>query len=584
MSTTDFTRHKRRGRIEAPRSSSDRPMANGREQSTGTMSTTSSGADGRRRSAGELAADSSRIPVPRRSASLRLRGEGEGGAPSSRPSWQRRPLAVRRSLSLGSCLARSTPESHPATPTPSPEDPRHLLLSIDEDDDDLDSLRSFGSACSAMSCDHAYFARNGTTFSGRRMKYVVHCSSHAGGAEEYLTPTQRANRQIRKLKVLLKQAHKDLEKKDQDIFQLTKEVVELRLFKASLAVTTDGMSPATLAKTAQDEHLPDSQNDSNSLPNQLPGGFLDDSSRQELKVHTPDSEHTEKSSASDVPSSLEDSGHFEDLASSAASYKESLRVPRSAGFSSDLLTPDGVNQSEERARLVNLYEKGMEKMQMNHMLQYQETVEKHNEKVEKLLQKLSDGATSYSELRKEHDRAQERIWELEREAETMKATIKEQEERHKSMYLRMYMKGQEAARFEHADQVLEFAHQAPSRVSVPELLQQLENTKSELENMKDQDGRQSDKHLPSLLSAKEAVSLWLLGTRKAMYRRIVESRASKGDIDPEITLQFLKSAVYYFLTDRENHLGHLNAIESILGYTDSEKLNIDKMYKAFIRK
>ncbi|XP_063244119.1 protein quick-to-court isoform X4 [Bacillus rossius redtenbacheri] len=554
MSTTDFTRHKRRGRIEAPRSSSDRPMANGREQSTGTMSTTSSGADGRRRSAGELAADSSRIPVPRRSASLRLRGEGEGGAPSSRPSWQRRPLAVRRSLSLGSCLARSTPESHPATPTPSPEDPRHLLLSIDEDDDDLDSLRSFGSACSAMSCDHAYFARNGTTFSGRRMKYVVHCSSHAGGAEEYLTPTQRANRQIRKLKVLLKQAHKDLEKKDQDIFQLTKEVVELRLFKASLAVTTDGMSPATLAKTAQDEHLPDSQNDSNSLPNQLPGGFLDDSSRQELKVHTPDSEHTEKSSASDVPSSLEDSGHFEDLASSAASYKESLRVPRSAGFSSDLLTPDGVNQSEERARLVNLYEKGMEKMQMNHMLQYQETVEKHNEKVEKLLQKLSDGATSYSELRKEHDRAQERIWELEREAETMKATIKEQEERHKSMYLRMYMKGQEAARFEHADQVLEFAHQAPSRVSVPELLQQLENTKSELENM------------------------------KAMYRRIVESRASKGDIDPEITLQFLKSAVYYFLTDRENHLGHLNAIESILGYTDSEKLNIDKMYKAFIRK
>ena len=69
-------------------------------------------------------------------------------------------------------------------------------------DDDIDSLNSFGSVCSAMSCDHAYFARNGTTFSGRRMKYVVHCSPHMDGTEEYLTPTQRANRQIRRLKVM----------------------------------------------------------------------------------------------------------------------------------------------------------------------------------------------------------------------------------------------------------------------------------------------------------------------------------------------------------------------------------------------
>lgn len=62
-----------------------------------------------------------------------------------------------------------------------------------------------------------------------------------------------------------------------------------------------------------------------------------------------------------------------------------------------------------------------------------------------------------------------------------------------------------------------------------------------------------------------------------MYRRIVESR-NQGTLDPEITLQFLKSAIYYFLTDKENHHGHLNAIESILGFTDNEKLNIEKVY------
>lgn len=51
---------------------------------------------------------------------------------------------------------------------------------------------------------------------------------------------------------------------------------------------------------------------------------------------------------------------------------------------------------------------------------------------------------------------------------------------------------------------------------------------------------------------------------------------NKTKIDPEITLQFLKSAVYYFLTDKENSQGHLRAIQSILGFSDSEIHNIDK--------
>lgn len=70
-----------------------------------------------------------------------------------------------------------------------------------------------------------------------------------------------------------------------------------------------------------------------------------------------------------------------------------------------------------------------------------------------------------------------------------------------------------------------------------------------------------------------------------MYRRLVEAQAKSSthqkenpENDPETTLQFLKSAVYYFLTDRDNHLGHLRAIESILGFTPAEKHNIEKCY------
>lgn len=64
---------------------------------------------------------------------------------------------------------------------------------------------------------------------------MFHCNQHAGATgEDYLTPTQRAQRQVKKLKYLLHQAQKDLDEKDSDILKLTKEVVELRLFKAAL--------------------------------------------------------------------------------------------------------------------------------------------------------------------------------------------------------------------------------------------------------------------------------------------------------------------------------------------------------------
>lgn len=62
-----------------------------------------------------------------------------------------------------------------------------------------------------------------------------------------------------------------------------------------------------------------------------------------------------------------------------------------------------------------------------------------------------------------------------------------------------------------------------------------------------------------------------------MYKRMVDAHETKPcKVDPEVTLQFLKSAVYYFLTDKENSQGHLNAIESILGFSDKEKHNIDR--------
>ncbi|EGI69933.1 hypothetical protein G5I_01258 [Acromyrmex echinatior] len=302
------------------------------------------------------------------------------------------------------------------------------------DDSDAESVKSYSSACStASACEHASFALNGTTWSGRSRKYVVHCSNYVGDNEQYLTPTQRAAKQVRKFQALLKEARKEIDEKDREILQ----------------------------------------------------------------------------------------------------------------------------RDEERRRLVSHYENRIEDMHRRHVDELQELKQKHNDKVESLLNQLSEVNTRYCEVRPAVDIAETRARELEVELEAVKTELNEQktllneqEERNKQMYLKMYAKGQEAARIEQADQIFVQAHQSPPKVTVAELLQQLTITQAELENI------------------------------KAMYRRIVEARSSQGTLDPEITLQFLKSAIYYFLTDKENHHGHLNAIESILGFTDAERHNIDRYYRS----
>lgn len=121
------------------------------------------------------------------------------------------------------------------------------------------------------------------------MKYVIHCSQHSGATgDEYLTPTQRLHRQVKKLKHLLHQAKKELEDKDSDILKLTKEVVELRLYKAALNSPEDrsNSSDAVTVRENTDEQV------------------------------TPELETTDGGIHNEMTNSYTDSGHFEDYANS----------------------------------------------------------------------------------------------------------------------------------------------------------------------------------------------------------------------------------------------------------------------------
>lgn len=189
----------------------------------------------------------------------------------------------------------------------------------------------------SSNCEHPYFARNGTTFSGRKMKYVVHCSSFAEKTgDEYLTPTQRAHRHIRRLKELLTAARADLEQKDSEILKLTKEVVELRLFKASLSSPEEcskssdcNSVPTVRENTTNDLHTPASEIAS-PLVDMVDDAFGKGSPRHVASMNRTPLHHgihqvqfIDKLCNSEMQSSFADSGHFEDITTSSIHSKDS---------------------------------------------------------------------------------------------------------------------------------------------------------------------------------------------------------------------------------------------------------------------
>lgn len=541
------------------------------------------------KSCSPLSPTESRIPRPsptalRRSASLRLRGERGAHLRSPIVSSTIHNYQIRNNSNYLHNYHQSqtndffpiinengsdSPRSRSSSLSLTPARPRPIHTTsgciVGFDDSDVESVKSYGSACStASACDHASFALNGTTWSGRSRKYVVHCSNHSGDTEQYLTPTQRAARQIRKFQILLKEAKKEIEEKNQEIVRLTKEVVELRLYKASLN-SPEEKTDSSDAPTIRENDPLSPQSPTRDLPDE--GRFEANASPTSPEIQV----------SSDVPSSLADSGHFEDSSihskettflSEAAVVNNNNNITTTSTISNIAQHENSPNSTfnsiveipdwdEERRKLVDHYESRIEELHRRHIDDLQELKEKHNDKVESLLNQLAEINKRYCEIRPSLDTAELRVRELETELETLKselmeqkALLSDQEERNKQMYLKMFAKGQEAARIEQTDQILEHAHETPPKVTVAELLQQLTVTQAELENI------------------------------KAMYRRIVESRNTQAVLDPEITLQFLKSAIYYFLTDKENHQGHLNAIESILGFSENEKSNIDKIYRS----
>lgn len=304
------------------------------------------------------------------------------------------------------------------------------------------------------------------------MKYVVHCSSHAGQVgSNYLTPTQRAQQQIRRLKELLCTTRQDLEQRDTEILRLTREVVELRLFKASLS-SPDERSASSDAVTVREADLKTSQ-DVSPIVDMVDDAQKSSSPRHHAHIHhrhaaslhqqhlQHGSSHHVMHASSEMQSSFADSGHFEDLTSSSVHSKDSSFTPphthdQACGSDEATGADDCISLEQyemQRQELIRLYEQRIEDLIRNQDANTSEIKRTNNDRIEALLQKLAECNTRYADIVPDYEHAKERIRELEKQLEDLQRKLVEHEEKQKQMYLHMYQKGQEAERIARADQV-----------------------------------------------------------------------------------------------------------------------------------
>ena len=178
---------------------------------------------------------------------------------------------------------------------------------------------------------------------------------------------------------------------------LTREVVELRLFKASLS-SPDEHSKSSDAvtvreNTTNDANTPSSSHDISPLVDQIDEG-LKLSPRHALHNHgIHQVQFMDKISNSEMQSSFADSGHFEDITTSSIHSKDDSFVQ-----TRDQAVGNDEELDLEKQRLISMYEARIEELIQQHNNDVHETKTGHNDRIEALLQKLADSNSRYYDL------------------------------------------------------------------------------------------------------------------------------------------------------------------------------------------
>lgn len=175
--------------------------------------------------------------------------------------------------------------------------------------------------------------------------------------------------------------------------------MELRLFKTSLS-SPEERSNSSDAVTVKENTINDPCNSSNDVSPIV--DMVDDSLNKlspNLQLHIPivnTMQLIEKIGTTEMHSSFADSGHFEDTSS--------VHSKESYVFTRDQATGiDGATIDEDRQALIEMYERKIEELIKQHDTEKQDLQAVHNDKIEALLQKLSECNSLFSDIMPDYD-------------------------------------------------------------------------------------------------------------------------------------------------------------------------------------
>ncbi|XP_053382701.1 uncharacterized protein LOC128549622 [Mercenaria mercenaria] len=192
---------------------------------------------------------------------------------------------------------------------------------------------------------------------------------------------------------------------------------------------------------------------------------------------------------------------------------------------------------EEKDREISMYKQHVDE-------ETSKLVQAKDEELERLREELKQVKQSYDDISNFCEESVTAATVLERKATDLKSAMDDREKQHQKIYLEMYRKGQDSARFEREEELERLASAGGCKVTISELVKKLAWTELEL-------------------------AKWQTIRRQESYHD-----AMRPETEAETILRFLKDSFFHYITDEKDSDHHLRAMVKIFKYTEPQMKKI----------
>lgn len=356
----------------------------------------------------------------------------------------------------------------------------------------------------------------------------------------YLTPTQRKNQEIKRLRLELAKANELLQTKDKEIIALRREVCALK--------ESGQMNESWTAET----------------------GSITDSGNCEESCSTSWDPDQEVDECPDQTGNKLENIDFE-LMETALKEEEETRHKLEAG--NEELKDELIDVRRELAFTKDQFEDETSELKKIHEDGLLELKKENSEKIEELVNELAESSLRCARQQDTIEQKQNRLDDILRELTICKENLLEAKEKIKEQEESL---AKAKTDIDEQPKYLNLVTIKASNISVQSQTDPVEIS---------EEGCQTEKKDNPSIACEASDADYRENVEGAEAMVLYPKNKEENTCDNKIhyTYQFLKRSIYYFITDKENSAYHLKSIERLLEFNDLERCAISKS-KAAIKK